>query len=1295
MEEEFNENSENEEVEKKSDKLEVITEENNVSENYFSTNKKILQDKNKSISSSKNNSNKNNNNLNQNELNKENNIVKNFQNNIEFNNIEKDHNEILDNKHSENKINNDIINKINTEKVISYNMVENKNEIKEKNIINDDKINIDEEKDNNENQDLNSYNIINNDDILNNNEIEQKNDDDFIIEENKISENENNKNNNENVGYFGYNQFINDSNKKSEYKDKANQNENENNEDENVMELYSYEGNENNNNYNENANEEYFINQNIIDFQNKNKFNQQENNNKNILINKEEKDVKDKIRNEKYVTEVSQQNENIDGDKYGDDKKRSGVIQLKNFKINKSSNNILDNNEEELLNEHKNKLTININPKDNKEKDLSSQKGAMKLLQLIITKKQEKEENEKKKEEDLIENFKRARSSQNINLEDINKKENKSIEKENVDKSKLENNSKEKSKNDNIDIVSNPENKNIIKKEINSQNKINTNEVDLNKNKINKSKIYVKNTKKIPYRKLTINNIKYNNSNGKIENKTKEKNYQDLTKNIFNKQNLYNNNFNTNPSSTDKKDYDKSNQNKKSLTPFNKHTDNEEQISLRNKRKLNNISKKEEQSMLLNNKSFYTKEKDYDMITAYKKRRIKNQDLIESPPSPRIYSYKRPINKRRNSYSKLSSNQPSNYDIKEVIKKKKMNNIYKSSLLNNFSKGIPVSNDQNYRKNYDSINSSIYYKNNYNSISTNLMHNSNYNKKKRYLLTSKTSNNLKNNINKKNFLNYNDIDLSSDNINYKLNNSNRNNNIYQNYVNDKYDEKTFYKKNNNYNSIDNYQFHQQQKYNKINQSLPLSNKPNFRQKFLKNNYYNSKDNYTDNNIINNYNIYNNNYISYNDYNNQDSYYINTNANKENRKKNSISINIEDLMVLEEKLNDILYFLKTKKEVKNQCYDFWNYFYNSSLYKRIEKTFKEEKDIEIIRISINYELLSIMLCYEFSFDKKVLNKAYILLLEILELNHRNLIIICENILNKIDLESQRNEWVLKLYEMVNNSKTDEEKYRQNTTYSEKINYNIEKLSKKLRNILLNYKTEYSSLIMSLLKKINQKDYEEINDFFREYILRIDNKKKFNDIFGDDDDDLEYESAHPPYILSPREKPYTLVLGLDETLINFQQINYTQGVLKLRPYLIEFLENVSQYYELILFTSQTQYYSDPIIKAIEQKKKYFDFIFYRENCVIIGNDYVKDLTRIGRPLDSTIIVDNMPQYFRFQKENGINIKSFWAQNQNDRALLDLIPILINIAEDDIDVREGLEKYRKEIVRKITSNISQNYI
>ena len=65
-------------------------------------------------------------------------------------------------------------------------------------------------------------------------------------------------------------------------------------------------------------------------------------------------------------------------------------------------------------------------------------------------------------------------------------------------------------------------------------------------------------------------------------------------------------------------------------------------------------------------------------------------------------------------------------------------------------------------------------------------------------------------------------------------------------------------------------------------------------------------------------------------------------------------------------------------------------------------------------------------------------------------------------------------------------------------------------------------------------------------------------------------------------------------------------------------------------------------------------------------------------MGRPLDKTIIVDNMIQNFRFQKENGILIKSFNGEDIYDSALADLGNILVKIAEEGEDVRISLKKY-----------------
>ena len=144
--------------------------------------------------------------------------------------------------------------------------------------------------------------------------------------------------------------------------------------------------------------------------------------------------------------------------------------------------------------------------------------------------------------------------------------------------------------------------------------------------------------------------------------------------------------------------------------------------------------------------------------------------------------------------------------------------------------------------------------------------------------------------------------------------------------------------------------------------------------------------------------------------------------------------------------------------------------------------------------------------------------------------------------------------------------------------------------------------------------------------------------------------------------------------------------------IRPGIYEFLEKIGKLYELIIFTTATQAYADLLIDEIEEDKIYFDHRLYREHAIVIGNDFVKDLSRIGRPLDKIIIIDNMPQNFRLKKENGIIIKAFWGDNDTDTTLYDLIPILINIAKEGGDIRKSLQKYKDEIIKNVTSSISK---
>ena len=417
--------------------------------------------------------------------------------------------------------------------------------------------------------------------------------------------------------------------------------------------------------------------------------------------------------------------------------------------------------------------------------------------------------------------------------------------------------------------------------------------------------------------------------------------------------------------------------------------------------------------------------------------------------------------------------------------------------------------------------------------------------------------------------------------------------------------------------------------------------------------------------------------------------------------NSLSINFEDLIILERFLKEIIISLTKKELIENKCFDFWNYYYTSSIYGKLEKLFTNQLDSNEIRININYTLMSIMMCYDYSFEKDLYDKAYSTLSDILKLNYKNFILICEYILSKITKESIANIWVLKLCSLVRESNYND--YSQlifngyNMTIVDRISYNTNIIVQNLRYLLKNFKSNKNDCLTSIFKKIREKTYEEINIFFRENILRITNMKGsiLGSVFLQNNN--KFRTLPAPYVRTKNNKEFSLVLDLDETLIYFKTKNNGEegGILRVRPGINSFLDEIGKYYELIIFTTATQEYADTLIDAVEEDKIYFDHRLYREHAVIIDNDFVKDLTRIGRPLDKIIIVDNMPQNFRLQKENGIIIKAFWGEDIYDTALIDLIPILVNIAKEGGDVRKSLVKYKDEIVKNVTSCISKGDI
>ena len=95
-------------------------------------------------------------------------------------------------------------------------------------------------------------------------------------------------------------------------------------------------------------------------------------------------------------------------------------------------------------------------------------------------------------------------------------------------------------------------------------------------------------------------------------------------------------------------------------------------------------------------------------------------------------------------------------------------------------------------------------------------------------------------------------------------------------------------------------------------------------------------------------------------------------------------------------------------------------------------------------------------------------------------------------------------------------------------------------------------------------------------------------------------------------------------------------------------------------------------------------------YRIHTIIIDNDFVKDLSKLGRDLSRIIIVDNMEQNYKLQKNNGITIRPFWGKDVEDTALVDLLDILKKISDKRMDIVNGLKYFKEDIISKVSSNI-----
>ncbi len=95
-------------------------------------------------------------------------------------------------------------------------------------------------------------------------------------------------------------------------------------------------------------------------------------------------------------------------------------------------------------------------------------------------------------------------------------------------------------------------------------------------------------------------------------------------------------------------------------------------------------------------------------------------------------------------------------------------------------------------------------------------------------------------------------------------------------------------------------------------------------------------------------------------------------------------------------------------------------------------------------------------------------------------------------------------------------------------------------------------------------------------------------------------------------------------------------------------------------------------------------------YRQHALPSGQFFIKDLSRLGRDLSRTLIVDNVAENFQRQPDNGVFIRT-WIDDPSDNALEELAPLLKEIVVRGVtDVRDALRCFRIQMMDQVQRGI-----
>ncbi|GJS17252.1 mitochondrial import inner membrane translocase subunit TIM50-like protein [Tanacetum coccineum] len=161
-------------------------------------------------------------------------------------------------------------------------------------------------------------------------------------------------------------------------------------------------------------------------------------------------------------------------------------------------------------------------------------------------------------------------------------------------------------------------------------------------------------------------------------------------------------------------------------------------------------------------------------------------------------------------------------------------------------------------------------------------------------------------------------------------------------------------------------------------------------------------------------------------------------------------------------------------------------------------------------------------------------------------------------------------------------------------------------------------------------------------------------------------------------------FTLVLDLNETLL-YSDWKRDRGWRTFkRPGVDEFLEQLAQYYEIIVYSDQQSMYVDPIVDRLDAKHIIRHRLSRAATRYQDGKHY-RDLSKLNRDPARVLYISGNALESCLQPENCVPVKP-WKCEADDTALVDLIPFLEYVARNrPADIRPVLASFQGRDIAK----------